>query len=47
MTPGHLGQIAMQLRRKLSWNPETETIADDPTASRLLGTAMREPWRLG
>lgn len=47
MTPGHLGQIAMLLGRKLYWNPETEQIVGDSTATRLLGTAMREPWRLG
>jgi predicted dehydrogenase len=46
-TPGHLGLIALLLGRKLYWNPETEQIAGDPTATRLLGRAMREPWRLG
>jgi len=47
MTPGYLGQIAMRLGRKLHWTPETEQITGDPTATRLLGRAMREPWRLG
>jgi len=46
VTPGHLGQIAMLLGRKLRFNPETEEIIDDPTASRLLGTAMRSQWHL-
>jgi hypothetical protein len=41
-----LGNIAMQRRRPIRWNPDTEQIADDPAASRLLGRAMREPWRL-
>ena len=41
-----LGNIAMQRRRPVRWNPDTEQIADDPAASRLLGRAMREPWRL-
>jgi hypothetical protein len=47
MTSGHLGQIAMQLGRKLYWNPEKEDFVGDPTATRLLGCAPREPWRLG
>lgn len=41
---GHLCQIAMLTGRKIRWNPETETIADDPGASRLLCTPMRAPW---
>jgi predicted dehydrogenase len=45
-TVGHLGQIAMLLGRKIRFNPETEDIIDDPTATRLLGTAMRSPWHL-
>lgn len=43
---GHLGQIAMLLGRKLRWNPTTETFAGDPTATRMLSTPMRAPWRL-
>jgi len=42
----HIGNIAMQLRRKLRWDPEREQFLDDPTANRLLGRAYREPWRL-
>ena len=45
-TPGHLGQIAMLLGRKLRFNPETEEIIGDATASRMLGNAMRSPWHL-
>jgi len=45
-TPGHLGQIAMLLGRKIRFNPDTEEILDDPTATRLLGRAMRSPWHL-
>jgi hypothetical protein len=45
-TPGHLGQIAMLLGRKIRWNPDREQIVDDSTASRLLGNALREPWAL-
>lgn len=42
----HIGNIAMQLRRKLRWDPEHEQFLDDPTANRLLGRAYREPWKL-
>ena len=45
-TPGHLGQIAMLLGRKIRFNPKTEEILDDPTATSLLGKAMRSPWHL-
>ena len=45
-TPGHLGHVAMTLGRKLEWDPKTEKIIGDPEASRMLGTAMRSPWRL-
>lgn len=44
---GHLGVIAMELGRKLRWNPETETIVNDPEATRLLGRSYRSPWQLG
>jgi predicted dehydrogenase len=43
---GHLGQIAMLLGRKLRFDPDTETIIGDDTASRMLGAPMRAPWTL-
>lgn len=43
---GHLGVIAMELGRKIRFNPETETIPDDPEATRLLSRAYRSPWQL-
>jgi len=43
---GHLGQISMLLGRKIRWNPDTEEIIGDATASRMLGNAMRSPWHL-
>ena len=43
---GHLGQIAMILGRRIRWNPDTEQIIGDPTASRMLSTPMRSPWHL-
>ncbi len=42
----HLGNISMRLGRPIRWDPATETIADDPTASRMLDRAMRGPWSL-
>ena len=45
-SPGHLGQIAMLLGRKLRLDPDTEKIIGDPTASRMLGNAMRSPWHV-
>ena len=45
-SPGHLGQIAMLLGRKLRFDPDTEEIIGDPTASRMLGNALRSPWHL-
>jgi len=46
VTPGHLGQIAMLLGRKIRFNPDTEEIIGDSTATRMLGNAMRSPWHL-
>ncbi len=46
VAPGHLGQISMQLGRKLRFDPDTEQIIDDPTATRMLGHGMRAPWSL-
>lgn len=45
-SPGHLGQISMLLGRKIRFNPDTEEIINDPTASAMLGNAYRSPWRL-
>jgi predicted dehydrogenase len=46
ITVAHLGNIAMQLGRKVNWDPEAERFVDDPTAERMRDRAMREPWRL-
>jgi predicted dehydrogenase len=45
-TPGHLGQIAVLLGRKIRFGPHTEEIIGDPTAARMLGNSMRSPWHL-
>jgi predicted dehydrogenase len=40
----HLGNIAYRTGRALRFNAETETIPDDPEASRLLGRTYRKPF---
>ena len=45
-TISHLSDIAIRLRRKIRWNPETETIIGDDEASRMLSRTMRSPWHL-
>ena len=42
----HLGNIAMILGRKLRWDPEAERFVGDRVADRMLGRAMRSPWRV-
>ena len=42
----HLGNIAIETGRKLSWNPDTEQFKDDATANRMCARAMRQPWHL-
>jgi len=46
ITPAHLGNIAMILRRKLQWDPVEERFVNDPGADRMLSRAYREPWGL-
>jgi hypothetical protein len=41
-----LGNIAMQLGRKLRWNPDTERFVDDEGADRWIAPPMRGPWRI-
>jgi len=42
----HLGNICMELRRKLRWNPDTEEFIGDEAADRWRARPMREPWSL-
>ncbi|MBD3266005.1 gfo/Idh/MocA family oxidoreductase, partial [bacterium] len=42
----HLGEIAMLLGRKITWDPQKEEIQGDPQASALLGRSYRKPWVL-
>ncbi|MCA9731966.1 MAG: Gfo/Idh/MocA family oxidoreductase [Deferribacteres bacterium] len=43
--PGYLGNIAMQLGRKLRWDGKKEQFIDDDTANRMLTRPLRSPWR--
>ncbi|MBI9070272.1 MAG: Gfo/Idh/MocA family oxidoreductase [Melioribacteraceae bacterium] len=45
-TPGHLGQIAMLTGHKLKFDPVTEKILNDDTASKMLSRSYRSPWHL-
>jgi predicted dehydrogenase len=40
------GGIALKLKRKLVWDPVSETFIGDAEANRLVSRAMRPPWRL-
>jgi predicted dehydrogenase len=42
----NIGNIAMQLQRKLAWDPVKECFADDAMANRMLMRPMRGPWSL-
>lgn len=42
----HLGTIAMQLGRKLRFDPKNEVFIGDDEANRLLSRPEREPWTL-
>ncbi|MDD5523382.1 MAG: Gfo/Idh/MocA family oxidoreductase [Kiritimatiellae bacterium] len=46
ITVGHLGNIAMQLGRKIRWNAQTESIIGDISAQQMLSRAMRSPWAM-
>jgi predicted dehydrogenase len=42
----HIANIAMQLKRKLRWDPDAEHFVGDDTANRMLARAKRAPWHL-
>jgi len=44
--PAHLGNIAMQVGRKVRWDAKAEKIIDDPAAARILSRPKRAPWHL-
>ncbi len=41
-----LGHIAIQVGRRLTWDPEKERFAYDQEANRLLSRPLRSPWHL-
>jgi len=45
-TVANIGNIAMQLKRKIVWDPKTETFKNDIQANRMLQRPMRAPWSL-
>jgi predicted dehydrogenase len=45
-TVAHVGNIAMLLGRKLSWDPSTEMFGGDPEANAMLRREQREPWTI-
>ena len=42
----HVGNIAMQLKRKVRWDPQQERFLNDDEANRMLRRPYREPWHL-
>jgi len=42
----HAANIALSLDRRVNFDNKTNTFVDDEQANRLLGEALREPWRL-
>ena len=42
-----LANIALTSKSRLEWDPESETIIDNPAANELLHYEYREPWSLG
>jgi predicted dehydrogenase len=42
----HLGNIAVRTGKKISWDPQSETIVGDAEASRWLTKEYRKPWSL-
>jgi hypothetical protein len=43
---GHLGVVAIEVGRKIKWDPKTEEVIGDPEAERLLSRAYRKPYHL-
>jgi len=42
----HMCDIAIRVRRKITWDPRTERIVGDDEATWLLSRPMREPWTI-
>ena len=43
----HLGNIAMRVGTKLTWNPQTEQFSDSPAATKLLSREQRKGFEIG
>jgi predicted dehydrogenase len=43
----HLGNIAMRLKRKIKFDPQTERIVGDDEAAGMLARPLRAPWSYG
>jgi myo-inositol 2-dehydrogenase / D-chiro-inositol 1-dehydrogenase len=43
----HIGNIAMQLGRKLKWDPQTESFVGDDAANALRSRVSRDDWKKG
>jgi hypothetical protein len=41
----HIGNIAMELGRKLRWDPLSESFADDESANALRSRTARDAWK--
>jgi predicted dehydrogenase len=46
VTVSHIGNIAMQLQRKLRWNPGREEFEGDDQANAMLSREQRAPWTI-
>jgi hypothetical protein len=46
VTIAHVGNIAMQLGRKLNWDPDQEQFVEDHEANAMLSRGQREPWAI-
>ncbi|MBI4891658.1 MAG: Gfo/Idh/MocA family oxidoreductase [Acidobacteria bacterium] len=42
----HLSDIAVRTGRKITWNPEKETITGDKAAAKMMNRPLRKPWKL-
>jgi hypothetical protein len=42
----HLSNIAIRLKRKVTWDPKTETIVGDPEAAKMMHRDLEAPWTL-
>ena len=42
----HIGNMCLQLNRKLQWDPENERFVNDDEADRMMSRPMRAPWNI-